>query len=400
MFFTQRLTGIFFLSLCLVAANINAEPIFETKQVRSALQPHASSNSFPDLLFFDGFGHARVDYTLDMDLHEEIARIYKRYSPDYAAFVAVDPETGAILTLTSYIKADDIDYNFTLAATYPAASVFKIISAAAALDGGKASTATVIPFNGKSTSLYKRQVLKHTDNKYTRRPSLKEAFAKSSNPVFGRLGIEKIGRDGMLNYVERFGFEQAIAQDLPLGVSQFNLPLLEEWELAEAASGYTRDILISPLHAAMIAAAIANDGQMYAPYVVERVADKNDKPLYLAEQRLLGEPISSKTASDLQVMMHETTRIGSARKSFRTVKRYKAFTDASYGGKTGSLTGYQPKGRYDWFVGYGERNGRKIAYASLIVNKEKWYVRSARVAFEVLNFFFKRSNDEQVAARQ
>ena len=58
------------------------------------------------------------------------------------------------------------------------------------------------------------------------------------------------------------------------------------------------------------------------------------------------------------------------------------------GGKTGSLTGYSPKGRHDWFVGYAEKDGRKIAYASLIVNKEKWYVRSAYVARQFIYHYF------------
>jgi len=59
------------------------------------------------------------------------------------------------------------------------------------------------------------------------------------------------------------------------------------------------------------------------------------------------------------------------------------------GGKTGSLTGYSPRGRHDWFVGYGEASdGRKIAYASLVINKEKWYVRSAMVARLFLQEFF------------
>jgi len=82
-------------------------------------------------------------------------------------------------------------------------------------------------------------------------------------------------------------------------------------------------------------------------------------------------------------------RIGSARKAFRKAHRYKAFRDLKYGGKTGSLTGYSPKGRYDWFVGFAEKDGERIAYASLIINKEKWYVKSSRVAFEVLNGYYK-----------
>ena len=80
----------------------------------------------------------------------------------------------------------------------------------------------------------------------------------------------------------------------------------------------------------------------------------------------------------------------SAKKSFSSHRRYKAFKGAEFGGKTGSLSGHDPEGRYGWFAGYGERNGKQIAYASLVVYKEKWVVRAARVAFEVLNYVFKQ----------
>ena len=65
------------------------------------------------------------------------------------------------------------------------------------------------------------------------------------------------------------------------------------------------------------------------------------------------------------------------------------FTDGKVTGKTGSLTGMSPKGRHDWFVGYGvAADGRRIAFASLIINKEKWYVRSSYVARKFLEHYF------------
>ena len=70
------------------------------------------------------------------------------------------------------------------------------------------------------------------------------------------------------------------------------------------------------------------------------------------------------------------------------------------GGKTGSLTGYSPKGRHDWFVGYAEKEGHKVAYASLIINKEKWYVRSAYVARQFIYHYFTERNKLQKETRE
>ena len=312
---------------------------FTVEEVSNALHEHSLVGQFPEYLKFERFGYAEVDYTLDAGLHDEIAKIYRRYSPDYASFVAIDPETGAILSLSSYMREEDWSHNLALGSTYPAASVFKIVSAAAALDTKKMTLNSVIPFNGKSTTLYKRQILKHKDNKYTRRPTFKKAFAKSANPVFGRVGIEKIGRDGMINYADQFGFGKTVVQDLPIQPSQFNLPLNEDWELAEAASGFTRDILLGPVHAAAFVASILNDGKMYAPYVVDGIQDKNGNTLYRSTPQVIGETVSSATAKDLMAMMRETVRTGSARKAFRKADRYRAYRGADYGGKTGSLSG-------------------------------------------------------------
>lgn len=362
--------------------------------VAESLAPFAIDNEFPEALLVNNERKISVEYTFDVDLHNHIASIYRSYNPDYAAFVAIDPDTGKVLTLTSYVKDDDYQGNFALGATYPAASLFKMVSAAAAIDTNKVSEKTVIPFNGKSTTLYKSQVLRHKDNKYTRRMPFSEAFARSSNPIFGRLGIEYLNSDLIFKYAKKMGFGDRLMQDLPVQASQLDMTLAEEWQRAEASSGFTKDINVSPVHAAAIAAAIVNDGQLLEPYVVEKLADQNNKVIFQGQKNVAMQMFSKSTAETLKKMMRETTRIGSARKSFSSHRRYKAFKNAEFGGKTGSLSGLAPKGRYGWFVGYGERNGKKIAYASLVVYRDKWVVRPARVAFEVLNYVFKQSEKD------
>jgi beta-lactamase class D len=95
-------------------------------------------------------------------------------------------------------------------------------------------------------------------------------------------------------------------------------------------------------------------------------------------------------------MMQSTISIGSARKSFRGFHK-NHLQNVTIGGKTGSLTGFKPKGKYDWFVGFGEQGDRKIAFAMLCINKEKWYVKSTRFAREVLEFYFRPSTTPENA---
>ena len=359
------------------------------EDIAAIITSNAKENRFPNRLSIADIDNARVQYTFSSSLHQDMANVYLKYQPDYACFVAIDVETGAILNLTSFVKSDEQWDNLVLRAAYPAASVFKLITAAAAIDLNEVTPETIIPFNGKSTTLYKNQVFKHKKNKWTRTPTFKESFAKSINPVFARIGAQQLGASKLTDYAARFGFGTPLQTDFILPTSNINLDLGTEWALAEAASGYTRDITLSPIHAAQMAATVANGGRLVTPYMVDTISSDSGEVLYQAEPSVDGaQVISLESANKLRSLMQETVRIGSARGSFNDIKRYKVYRDMEIGGKTGSLTGLSPKGRHDWFVGYADKNGRKIAYASLIVNKEKWYVRSAYVARQFIYHYF------------
>jgi len=392
--FVQLRYGVLILCLLLSFSVFASSTSVNSEMLSKALASFANKNQFPDALKLEKDQYYSVEYTFDVELHNHIASIYRAYKPDYATFVAIDPETGKILTLTSYIKNQSYSDNFALGSTYPAASLSKILSAGAAIDANQVNDKTVIPFNGKSTTLYKSQVLRHKDNKYTRRMPFSEAFARSSNPIFGRLGIEYLSKGLFDKYAEKMGFGKSLTQDLPVLPSSIELNLAEDWQRAEASSGFTKDINISPVHAAAIAAAIVNDGELLQPYVIEEVKNAEGDVVFTGEKKVFGPMFSPQTAEVIKKMMKETTRIGSGRKSFSSHNRYRAFRGAEFGGKTGSLSGLNPKGRYGWFAGYGERNGKKIAYASLVVYEDKWVVRAARVAFEVLNYFFKQTEEQ------
>ena len=376
-----------------IAFNLVRANTLNMQQVAEAVTPHALQNRFPNKLIFDSADGEQqvgyVNYTFDSSVHENLAKVYLQYQPDYACFVALDAETGAILNLTSFVKSDEQWDNLVLRADYPAASVFKMITAAAGLDSGVIQTNTVIPFNGKSTSLYKSQVLRHKDNKWTRKPTLVESFAKSINSVFARIGIFDVGKDNLREYAMKFGFDKPMLTDFHLPESRVGVDFEEQWQVAEAASGYTKDIKLSPIHAAQLAAIVANDGRMVTPYMVDSIMGQNGELLYeKSGPEGVRQVIKEASAKDMRALMRETTKTGSARRSFNGISRYKVYRDMEIGGKTGSLTGYSPRGRHDWFVGYAEKNGRKVAYASLIVNKEKWYVRSAYVARQFIYHYF------------
>lgn len=363
-------------------------------RISPVISEAVARHELPDTIHIPGVdiaGGLRVDYTINPALQDEAERLLRKHNPDYGVFVAIDPDTGRVLAMADSAR-DGLNHgNLSIANTYPAASVSKIITAVAVLNEGEADVATIIPYNGKATSLYKKHVFDHQSNKWTRKPTLRESFAKSVNTVFGRLGAVDLGGETLLDYFYRMGFNARFASDFNFNNGAIDLEAQDPWQVAESAAGYTTRNTLSPLHAAVLAATAINGGKLVAPVLVSRITGPNGIPLYEQALPATSAAMEPGTARKLDKLMQETVRKGSARKSFRKFHRGH-LEQVKVGGKTGSLTGFQPRGRYDWFVGYGQLNDRKIAFAALCINKDKWYVKSARLAREMLEFYFDPDN--------
>ena len=361
------------------------------EMIAAALKLPLSAGRFPDQVEFSSgttLHQAKFDYTVDWQSHEAIESLFRAYRPDYAAFVAMDAKTGRILSLISYTRSPTTLGNLALRALFPAASVFKVVTAAAALDEHKVEPDTIITFNGSNHTLYKRNVTSQTPSRWARHMSLKEAFAKSVNTVFGRLGVYLLHPDALSDYAQRFIFNQSIPTDVPVEEGQFALPDSDAWGIAEAASGYNRIVQMSPLQGALIAAAAANDGVIMDPYLVESVSAPDVGELYHAEPKTLSVPISSETAAKLRALMRETVAEGTSRRSFRPLYRRAEFADIEIGGKTGSLEGEHPHGRTEWFVGYALTKNERIAVAALTISENKWRIKPSDIARHYFENYF------------
>jgi len=330
-----------------------------------------------------------INYTLDQNLQKESDSLLKKYKPDYGAIVMIDAKTGRILAMSSFQKSDTHASNLNLRATFPAASVFKVITASAAIDHSGLSPDHKIAFNGGNYTLYKRNVLSETVNRWTRFISLKDAFAKSINTAFGRLAIENIEPQILNAYAEKFMFNTDIQTDFPVEKSIAQIPENKGFELSQVASGYNRFNTMSPVHGAMIAASIINEGRMNHPYIVDELVDSNKKIIYKAAQFQNQQIISVESAAKVQSMMEQTVLAGTSRKTFRKMLHEKKFSEIEMGGKTGHFSGTNPKGRTDWFIGYATDGNNKVAIAAITVNIQKWTVKSSALGEMMFRKHFK-----------
>jgi cell division protein FtsI/penicillin-binding protein 2 len=388
-------------SVCLIAAF----PFFKSTQlqtwfssesqqiskekVAATLSELVNSPKLPEQLDF-GTGpdvvHAHVKYTVDSDAQEYIEHEILRWRPDYAAFVAIDARTGRILAMSTYQHEGVSLGNLALRPTFPAASVFKVVTAAAAIDQKKITADSRLPFTGAYHTLYKHNVMSTQVTRWTREMSIREAFAKSVNSIFGKIGVFHVGSQGLREYANRFMFNQKIRADFPAQMGVAAIPEgSDDWLLAEAASGFTPETTMSPIQGALIAAAVANDGVMMEPTLIDSIQNDQGEAIYQSQPSIASVTMNSASAADVRLLMQETVSRGTSHKSFRKVWRRKDYTaDLELGGKTGSLHGNDPVGRYDWFVGYLRYKDQKIAVSALTINEQKWRVKSAYLAGEFL----------------
>lgn len=330
-----------------------------------------------------------VQYSVEAELQKTVAAQIKSGRVKYGAFVALNPKTGQVLAMVSH----GMDDNMTLRATFPSASVFKIVTAAAVLDGKRLQHNSLIPVKGSYHTLYKQNVL-HAggiDPQGARRfrlISLGDAFGKSVNSVFGKLGIFGAGSFSLRKYAKLFLFNTSVPFEMGLEESTAVIPD-EDFALAESASGYTRLNNMSPLHGALIASAVVNDGVIMEPTVVSHIFDRDGKYEYTPSSHVLASAIAPETARQLRLMMEQTIINGTSRRSFAGFSKNIVLSQLNMGGKTGTLEGSNPVGRYDWFVGFAQKGDKKIAVASLCIHSGRRGVKAASIARKAFEIYFK-----------
>lgn len=339
-----------------------------------------------------------LHFTLDKELQERIEALYERYDPAFAAFVAIDPETGKILAMVDH-SAGGHEGNLALQASFPAASIFKMVTAAAALGEGKIPPNARFPVNGRYATLYKSN-LRDTVNRWTRYIGIEEAFAKSVNTVFGKIAMNRVGPAALQRYADGFGFNQHVDFEMPLEMGTAIIPTNDDFGLAESGSGYTPRQTLNPIQGAMMAASIVNGGRMPNPYLVETITRADGSQIYEAEaSENAVRPVDRDTAKSLAMIMEHTITRGTARKEYRDYNHHPQLSKLFIGAKTGSLSGTKPAGKYDWFVGFAQSSAnpkKKIAYASMIVNRKYWKVKSAYIAREGIIQYFKSQGGKEL----
>ena len=328
-----------------------------------------------------------IQTTIDEDLQKYVLRLLGWSRTHQAAVVVMNPYDGRILSMASRDRRASGN-NLCLQADFPAASLFKIVSASAALEAAGFTPDQPLFFDGSRYTLYRYQ-LKTKKGRYSVRTTLRKAFAVSNNAVFGKIGMHDLGSDVLMEYANRFRFNRPIPFDLPVTASKVAIPE-NDFGLAEMASGFNKKTLVSPLHAALIVSAVVNDGQMATPWLVSTIAGRDKRLLYRAQPAALDRPIVHATASNLKRMMQDGVRYGTTRSAFRDLRQSSQFQSMVFGSKTGTINDRLDRFKYDWIAAFAlaPDKSKSLCLAVLAVHGRLLGTRAVEMAGAIIRYHF------------
>jgi cell division protein FtsI/penicillin-binding protein 2 len=377
---------------------INKKAEFGYAEIRSLLSKAPGSYLKPCDTIVSDKKKCIIYYSLDSSLQKLGMSLMKQYKPLYGAIVALHPGTGRVLSLISW-NNDSVpslgDDQFCKS-IFPAASIFKTVTAAAAIELAGFTSESLIPHAGRNHTLYKYQLQK--DLAIYKDVSLEFAYANSMNPVFARIGLYSLPKNAFVDIGNHFGFNTEIPFELPVEASSLPIPD-STFPIAELASGFNQKTTLSPLHGALIAAAVSQHGQAPYPHIVDSISN-GELTIYRAGSKIWRTVMQDRTANVLSEMMKCVARYGTARKSFRYLKNSSRFDEIDYGGKTGSVD-KDSVGRVDWFIGFAKHpkdNRQQIAVGILTVHGAYWTVHSSYIAAEYFRKYLRAIQLEEEKA--
>ncbi|GAA3738938.1 peptidoglycan D,D-transpeptidase FtsI family protein [Salinactinospora qingdaonensis] len=309
-----------------------------------------------------------------------------RNTGNNGAAVALDPSTGAVLasvSLPTYNPNPLVDVaneqqafnDFTALAeseeqpllnrafqqTYPPGSTFKIVTASAALENGATPDSTQeapavldLPQGGSLPNAWDGPCNNGEPD------TLRHSIEISCNTSMANWAIE-LGEQNMAEQAEGYGFNTG-EMSVPVPVAESHYPR----DLGGSSLGQTGigqfDVRATPLQMAMVAAGVANDGDVMKPYLIDSVQGPDLSEIVGSDPDVYSEAISSSTAEDLTEMMIQVTEGDEASGPGAKIN------GVQVAGKTGTAEAGEGVPTHNWFISFAPANDPEIAVAVVVEN--------------------------------
>lgn len=324
----------------------------------------------------DGFDiYLTVNYGIQSSIERELDNVVLRYNPDGAWAIAMDPNTGEILGMSSRpnfnpnnyknYDTETINRNMAIWASYEPGSTFKILTLSAAVNEGKVDLIKDTFYDGGSINVGGARIKCWKHGGHGSQTFL-EVVQNSCNPGFVELG-NRLGKETLFDYINKFGYGKKTGIDLngeATGIL-FSLDKVGPVELATTAFG--QGVSVTALQQVVAVSAAINGGTLYKPYIVKRVAyHENGQIIKEVKPTIVRDNIVTKDTSEkVRMTLESVVSLGTGRNAY--IDGYRV------GGKTGTAqkvnNGIYMQGNYIVsFIGFLPANDPKIVVYLAIDN--------------------------------
>ncbi|WP_075981023.1 penicillin-binding protein [Bacillus massilinigeriensis] len=286
-----------------------------------------------------------IDKKIQTFLEESLSKVVNKYNPKKVIAIVANPKTGEILAMGQRptfdpMTRDGIEeswHNLAIEESFEPGSTMKVFTLAAAIEekvfnpngwyksGTYAVGPNIVPDHNYGLGWGSITYL--------------EGVQRSSNVAFAKIAKEQLGFTRFRQYLTKFGFDQPTGIDLP---NEASGKILFRYPIEKVTTAFGQGTAITPIQQIQAATAIANDGKMMRPHVVEKIVDSNtNKTIKKVNPEVVGQPISADTAKQVRDILETviTSEKGTG------YERYN-ITGYDVAGKTGTAQIPGPNGRY------------------------------------------------------
>ena len=287
-----------------------------------------------------------VDYDIQTSIERELDNIEDMFSPDHALAIAMDPNTGEVLAMSSRPSFDPNNYknyssnvlsrNLPIWMTYEPGSTFKIITTASAVEEQVVDLFKDRFYDSGSVTVSGSKLRCWKAGGHGHQTFL-QVFENSCNPGFVKMGF-LLGKNKLFDYIKLFGFGEKTGIDLNgegKGII-FDIGDVNDLELSTTAFG--QGVSVTPIQQITAVSSIVNGGNLYKPYIMKSILDSKTGNIYQEnEKTLVRKTISESTTKTMRIALESVVARGGGKVTY--IDGYRV------GGKTGTAQKVE-NGRY------------------------------------------------------
>ena len=307
-----------------------------------------------------------INNEIQKSVERELDNAVSKYNPEHALAIAMDPNSGEILAISSRPNFDPNNYknystevlnrNLPIWMSYEPGSTFKIITLAASLEEDTIDLYNDTYYDDGNIQVENAKIKCWKAGGHGQETFL-EVVENSCNPGFVVMG-QKLGKERLFNYINKFGFGEKTGVDLN-GESKgilFSLDRVGPVELATTSFG--QGVSVTPIQQITAVSAAINGGKLYKPYIVKGLLEPETNTVIKSyDKKLVRNVISKETSNEVRLALESVVTNGTGRNAF--IDGYRV------GGKTGTAqkvdNGIYMSGNYIVsFIGFMPANDPKI----------------------------------------